>query len=110
MSLEPIILVTTGSADNNEFKSDYVIFAGYGIGDKNYDDYAGKDVKGKLVVIFTGEPKENDKYLVSGTSKTSAWEYNINKKAILAKQKGAIALLLINPSRKVFHLHNWKIP
>ena len=91
-------IVTPGSSDNSEFKSKNIIFAGYGIADKNYDDYAGKDVKGKVVLIFTGEPKAGDKYLVSGTSKPSAWGYNINKKAILAKQKGAVALLVINPS------------
>lgn len=91
-------LVTPGSSDNSEFISKNIIFAGYGIADKNYDDYAGKDVKAKVVVIFTGEPKEDGKYLVSGTSKSSAWGYNISKKAILAKQKGAVALFLINPS------------
>ena len=91
-------IVTPGSADDNEFKSKNIIFAGYGIADKNYDDYAGKDVKGKVVVIFTGEPKTDGKYPVSGTSQSSAWEYSINKKAVLAKQKGAVALLLINPS------------
>ncbi|MEP6926947.1 MAG: M28 family peptidase, partial [Ginsengibacter sp.] len=91
-------IVTPGSDDTNEFKAKNIIFAGYGIADKNYDDYAGKDVKRKVVVIFTGEPKTNGKYLVSGTTKSSAWQYNINKKAILAKQKGAIALLIINPS------------
>ena len=91
-------IVTPGSSDNSEFKSKNIIFAGYGIADKNYDDYAGKDVKGKVVVIFTGEPKTDDKYLVSGTSKSSTWGYDINRKAILAKQKGAMALLLIDPS------------
>ena len=91
-------IVTADTSGNSEFKSKNIIFAGYGIADKNYDDYAGKDVKGKVVVIFTGEPKTDGKYLVSGTSRSSAWGYNINKKAILAKQKGAMALLLINPS------------
>ena len=90
-------IVTPGSADNSEFKSKNIIFAGYGIADKNYDDYAGKDVNGKLVVIFSGEPKADGKYLVSGTSRPSVWGYSINKKAILAKQKGIIALLIINP-------------
>jgi hypothetical protein len=94
-------IVTPGSSDNNEFKSGYLIFAGYGIADKNYDDYVGKDVKDKVVVIFTGEPKTGDKYMVSGTSRSSVWGYNINKKAVLAKQKGAVALLLINASMDI---------
>jgi Peptidase family M28 len=89
-------LITPGSADNNEFKSDNIIFAGYGIEDKNYDDYAGKEVKGKLVVIFSGEPKSGDNFLVSGTQQPSAWGRSINRKAVLANQKGAVALLFID--------------
>jgi Zn-dependent M28 family amino/carboxypeptidase len=91
-------IVTPGSSDNSELTSKHIIFAGYGIADKSYDDYAGKDVKGKVVVIFTGEPETDGKYIVSGTSQSSEWGYNISRKAILAKQKGAIALLVINPS------------
>ena len=40
-------IMTPGTSDNGEFKSKEIIFAGYGISDKNYDDYAGKNVKGK---------------------------------------------------------------
>ncbi|MEO8412467.1 MAG: M28 family peptidase [Ginsengibacter sp.] len=91
-------LVTPGSDDDNDFKAKNIIFAGYGIADKSYDDYAGKDVSGKVVLIFTGEPKTDSTYIVSGTSKHSTWEYNIIRKAILAKQKGAVALFIMNPS------------
>lgn len=91
-------IVTPGSGENDEFKSKEIIFAGYGIADKNYDDYAGKNVKGKVLVILYGEPKVNDKYLVTGTNKLSRWTYDLSKKAILAKQKGAVALLIINPA------------
>ncbi len=89
-------IITPGSDDDNEFKSSKIIFAGYGISDKNYDDYAGKDVKGKVVAIFFGEPKVNEKSLVSGTAKPSIWATNTSKKAVLARQKGAVAVLLIN--------------
>ncbi len=91
-------IVTPGSGENGEFKSKEIIFAGYGISDKNYDDYAGKDVKGKVLVILYGEPKAHDKYLVTGTNKISSWTYDLSKKAILAKQKGAVSLLIINPA------------
>ena len=93
-------IVIPGSSDNNEFKSKNILFAGYGITDKNYNDYANKDAKGKVVLIFSGEPKTDSKYLVSGSDKPSAWGYSINRKAILAKEKGAIAVLLINPSNE----------
>jgi Zn-dependent M28 family amino/carboxypeptidase len=37
-----------------------LVFVGYGlkVPEKNYDDFAGVDVKGKLVVIFSGSPEE----------------------------------------------------
>ena len=37
-----------------------LIFVGYGlkVPEKNYDDFAGLDVKGKLVVIFSGSPTD----------------------------------------------------
>ena len=39
-----------------------VVFAGYGVTapEYNYDDYAGLDVKGKLVLILRHEPQEFD--------------------------------------------------
>jgi hypothetical protein len=43
---------------DKKVKADGYVFAGYGISDVGYDDYANKDVKGKLVVIFSGEPKK----------------------------------------------------
>jgi Zn-dependent M28 family amino/carboxypeptidase len=89
-------MVSPGTDESSEFNAKDIIFAGYGITDINYDDYTGKDVKGKLVVIFPGEPGAGDTFLVSGTSKPSVWGYSISRKAILAKQKGAVALLVVN--------------
>ncbi|MEE8504149.1 MAG: hypothetical protein V3T26_06830, partial [candidate division NC10 bacterium] len=39
-----------------------IVFAGYGITapELNYDDYAGIDVTGKIVLIMTHEPREKD--------------------------------------------------
>ena len=91
-------ILQPGSSKEGEFKSSQIIFAGYGIEDKNYDDYAGKDVKDKVVLIFSGEPKADGKFLVSGTERPSQWGYSTTKKASLAKQKGAVAVLLINPA------------
>ena len=48
-----------GTDDISDFNAKNIIFAGYGIEDKNYNDYAGLDIKGKIVVAFTGEPKLN---------------------------------------------------
>ena len=89
-------IITPGTDENSEFNAKDIIFAGYGISDMNYNDYSGKDVKGKLVVIYTGEPKVGDTFLVSRTTKPSAWGFSLTRKAILAKQQGAIALLVVN--------------
>jgi Zn-dependent M28 family amino/carboxypeptidase len=37
-----------------------LVFAGYGlkVPEKNYDDFAGIDVRGKIIVIFSGSPSE----------------------------------------------------
>jgi hypothetical protein len=90
-------IVTPGTDESNEFSGTDFIFVGYGIEDLNYDDYTGKNVNGKVVVIFSGEPKNRDTFLISGTNKPSVWGYSTSRKAIVARQNGAIAVLLINP-------------
>jgi hypothetical protein len=66
-----------------------VAFAGYGITDKekHYDDYAGIDVTGKVVLILRHEPREG-KELSSHSALT--------EKAVNAKMHGAKAVLLVN--------------
>ena len=92
-------ILNPSAAQNGEIKSKQIVFVGYGITDSNYNDYTGKDVTGKIVVFFTGEPKVNDKYLVTGTTKSSVWGFNgLARKAILAEQNGAVAALVVNPA------------
>ena len=75
-----------------------IIFVGYGISEKEYDDYKEADVKGKVVVFFLGEPKEKGKYLVSGTAQYSNYTYpGLSTKIELAKEKGAAAAIVLNP-------------
>ena len=88
--------VTAGNSLAQEIRSKQIIFVGYGIEDKAYNDYAGKDVKGKLVIFFSGEPKINGKTLSFGKGRRAQW--SSNKKAVLAKQKGALAALVFDPS------------
>ncbi|HMO61966.1 MAG TPA: M28 family peptidase [Ferruginibacter sp.] len=77
-----------------------IVFAGYGISEAGYDDYAGIDAKGKVVVVFLGEPKKNGQYLLTGNAKYSAYTYpGISKKIDIAKAKGAAAVVFINPAQ-----------
>ena len=90
-------ILQPGSALEKRLKASRIVFAGYGIEDSNYNDYAGKAVKGKIVMVFNGEPQVNGTYLVTGTSRQSKWAYSIKAKAALAKEKGAVAVLFVNP-------------
>ncbi len=88
-----------GANNNASLSAKELVFAGYGIGDENYDDYAGKDVKGKVVVFYAGEPKKDGAYFISGTKSYSSWTYpgGLPQKMALAKQKGAAGAIVINP-------------
>ncbi len=94
--------------EKGKFKSKKMVFVGYGIEDSVYNDYAGLNVKGKVVVFFLGEPKENGKYIMSGSnSRGSAWTFpGLSKKLALAAKKGAVGALVINPSQATFTQRN----
>jgi Zn-dependent M28 family amino/carboxypeptidase len=88
----------TITARNKAFSGD-VVFAGYGITSRqhNYDDYAGLDVSGKVVLVMRYEPRNPD-----GTSRftgTREWsaEAGLARKITAAQAKGAAAVVLINP-------------
>lgn len=90
--------------EDGKFDSKKIVFAGYGIDDKNYNDYAGLDVKGKVVVIFLGEPKKDGKFLINGSStRGSEWSFpGLSKKLALAAEKGARGVLVINATQASF--------
>ncbi len=73
-----------------------VAFAGFGITapEFGYDDYAGVDVRGKAVLVFDHEPREDDPgSAFHGTGFTlhaNAWTKTWN-----AQQHGAAALLIV---------------
>jgi aminopeptidase YwaD len=66
-----------------------LVFAGYGItdNDKHYDDYAGIDVTGKVVLIFRHEPNEKVEFSNHAT---------FTEKAVNAKMHGAKGVILVN--------------
>ncbi|HUK18524.1 MAG TPA: M20/M25/M40 family metallo-hydrolase [Bryobacteraceae bacterium] len=74
-----------------------VVFAGYGITapEYHYDDYAGMDVKGKLVLVLRHEPQEFDEHSVfAGREFTQ--HASFTNKAVNAKMHGAAGVILIN--------------
>ena len=85
------------------------VFVGYGVSSTEfgYDDYAGLDVKGKVVIAMRYEP-----HTESGASRFSKedWSPNahLDRKAQVAADHGAAALILINPA--MYHLGDSLIP
>jgi len=74
-----------------------VVFCGFGITapEYNYDDYAGVDVKGKIVLLMRHEPQEFDeKSIFDG--KIYTVHSQIFSKAVNAKMHGAKAVILVN--------------
>lgn len=73
-----------------------LVYVGYGITapELNYDDYAGVDARGKIVVLMEHEPQEDDpKSIFNGTGNT---RYATSRVKLLNAQKhGAIAVLLM---------------
>ena len=82
--------VLRGFTGSNKFTLP-VVFCGYGISrpDLNYDDYAGINVKNKIVMVFKQNPKwKND---------DKDWGTNYpREKSLVAKKKGAKGILFIS--------------
>ena len=74
-----------------------VVYVGYGIESDAYNDYDGVDVNGKLLLMKSGEPKNEDgTYVVSGTVEPSIWSNmseSIGKRSEVAAAKGAKGIL-----------------
>jgi hypothetical protein len=73
-----------------------LVFAGYGIvaPTLGYDDYAGIDVKGKAVLVFTHEPSERDaNSRFDGTALTQ--HGSVFQKALVARVRGAALLMVV---------------
>ncbi|BDG05520.1 M20/M25/M40 family metallo-hydrolase [Anaeromyxobacter oryzae] len=82
-----------GFSDDGAVEAE-VVFAGYGITapDLGYDDYAGVDVKGKIVLVAQDFPREADPaspFRDPRHYRFSEWRY----KAINARDHGAAAIL-----------------
>lgn len=74
-----------------------VVFAGYGITapEYRYDDYAGIDVRGKIVLVLRHEPQEFDEKSVFG-GRIYTNHAQFESKALNAKGHGARAVIFVN--------------
>jgi Peptidase family M28/PDZ domain/PA domain len=72
-----------------------LVFAGYGVTaeESHYDDYAGIDVKDKIVVVMRYEPPS---FAIQGGNHGMTQHSQLVTKAINARNHGAKALILVN--------------
>jgi hypothetical protein len=73
-----------------------VAFAGHGITapELQYDDYAGLDVTGKIVLVLSGEPRERD--AESPFRRPDAYRYTeVRYKVLNAREHGARGVILV---------------
>ena len=77
-------------------ETDEVIFLGYGVDDPKYSDYKGVDVKGKVIMVYKGEPiNRKGKSRITGTKEASEWSTDWKKKLKAAKKHGVKTILII---------------
>jgi Zn-dependent M28 family amino/carboxypeptidase len=73
-----------------------IVFVGYGATapEFNWDDYAGVDVKGKVILCIVGDPPSNDPKFFGGDALTyyGRWTYKFEQ----AARKGAVGALIIH--------------
>jgi hypothetical protein len=74
-----------------------LVFAGFGITapEFQYDDYKNIEVRGKIVLVFRHEPKENDSSALVFDGKESTKYSNLGEKVKNAKAHGAIGILVV---------------
>ena len=92
--------ISLGSSISTKISASEIVYAGFGIDDEQFSNYTNIDVKGKIVVIKNGEPKDkNGNYIITGNKKASKWSngrQELSAKRNAAKDKGEKTLFLIN--------------
>ncbi|GIL38710.1 M28 family metallopeptidase [Roseiterribacter gracilis] len=76
-----------------------LVFVGYGISapERNWDDYARVDVRGKIVVVLVNDPGSADPKLFDGNAMTyyGRWTYKLEE----AQRRGAAGALIVHETR-----------
>ncbi|MDB5010566.1 MAG: Aminopeptidase [Mucilaginibacter sp.] len=97
-AVDDFVIFSRREESNIQIKNAPVIFAGYGIVAPEYhwNDYAGLDVKGKVVVVLVNDPgfKSGDRTLFKGDTMTyyGRWTYKYEE----AARQGAAGILIVH--------------
>ncbi|MFY7964486.1 MAG: M28 family metallopeptidase [Chitinophagaceae bacterium] len=98
---EDFVISTEKTDSIISLKNDELVFAGYGVvaPEYNWNDYAGLDVKGKVVLVLVNDPGfgTNDSTLFKGNTMTyyGRWTYKYEE----AARQGAKACLIIHNTK-----------
>jgi Zn-dependent M28 family amino/carboxypeptidase len=100
--------VTTNQTQTDNVDVDApIVFVGYGIEAPEYqwNDYAGVDVKGKVVLVIVNEPPSKDPKFFNGDALTyyGRWTYKFEQ----AARQGAVAALIIH--RTDLASYGWEV-
>ena len=96
--LEDYVIWTDKITDKVSFDNNEVVFAGYGVvaPEYNWNDYAGLDVKGKIVMVMVNDPGfgAGDSSLFKGKTMTyyGRWTYKFEE----AARQGARGCLIVH--------------
>ncbi|WP_298903074.1 M28 family peptidase [uncultured Psychroserpens sp.] len=92
--------IVTSASESQTIDASNIVYVGYGIDSENYSDYTGVDVKGKIVLAKSGEPKDaNGNYVTTGTAEETKWSSgrsSISSKRSTAREKGAKAIFYLD--------------
>lgn len=95
---EDYVIWTDKITNKVSFENDEVVFAGYGVvaPEYNWNDYAGLDVKGKIVMVMVNDPgfAAGDSSLFKGKTMTyyGRWTYKFEE----AARQGAKGCLIVH--------------
>ncbi|HET9694711.1 MAG TPA: M28 family metallopeptidase [Steroidobacteraceae bacterium] len=109
-TLDDVVFWTKRPVPESRIRDAGIVFAGYGIVAPEYgwDDYAGVDVRGKLVLALVNDPgyATQDPKLFTGNAMTyyGRWDYKFAE----AVRRGAAGLLVIHETRAAGY--PWDVP
>ncbi|MFY0629522.1 MAG: M28 family peptidase [Flavobacteriaceae bacterium] len=92
--------ISLAAAPTDVVSAKEIVYVGYGIDDEKYSNYTDLDVKGKIVVVKAGEPKDKGgNNVITGDKKASKWSngrQELSSKRNAAQENGAKAMFFMD--------------
>lgn len=93
------IMLNGVSGKGFKVKAKSVLFAGFGLNKEGFNEYAGQDVKGKVVMIFsTGDPTVKTPAPAPGGRRAQSSVGSLQAKVKYLTDNKAAGIIVINPS------------